>query len=357
MDEQANGSERGVTVVIPVKGRVRELRAALKSLSAAAGRCADPVEVIVVDDSDPADAQRHREHCRDHGAHYERGPRHVGAKRNLGVHLASYDLVYFTDSDCRPEPETIDRLVQRLRAAPRNVAGVAGPTLVEQDPGALHRIMRGSALLNGDLENPLRNTTLTWATTSNFMVRRSAFRSIGGFVEESLTVVAGEDVDLGIRLTQRGFLIVCEPDAMVTHDHKSTSSLSWVIPRLFNYGRSEQWLASRYPGFRRLRWNPASVILLTAVGAAVWAPRTHGRSLLWIPLVAGASLGVDTYRGSRRDAGSSAHPARQAVRAMVEWSFDVGALTAAFQLRRPDLMLSGFHLPDNAQNDGGGRAE
>lgn len=336
----AAAPEPGVSVVVPVRARVAQLSATLASLDEAARASPEPVEVLVVDDSAPADARLHRRNCERYGARYLRGPRHVGAKRNLGAAQAHYDLLFFTDSDCRPATDAIVRHVRRLRAAPSNVAAVAGPTLVEESNSALFRVMRESHLLNGDLERPSRDERLPWATTSNLAVRRSIFETVGGFTERSLTVVGGEDVDLGLRLTGRGYAILSEPAAIVTHDRASTASLPVVVRRLFEYGRSEQWLAERYPQHCRPRWNPVSALALATVAAAIVRNR---RCLLALPVTAVALLAVDAWR--HRSERSTQGYTEAIARRLVEWSFDVGAVTAAVQLRRPRLLFAGFAVP------------
>jgi hypothetical protein len=107
-----------------------------------------------VDDSAPQDAEQHRRNCRRFGARYLAGPAYVGAQRNAGVRQARYDLLLFTDSDCRVALGMIDRYVRSLRPAPERVAAIAGPTLVEPDDSWVSRIMTTSQLLNGDLERP-----------------------------------------------------------------------------------------------------------------------------------------------------------------------------------------------------------
>ncbi|MEN3608839.1 glycosyltransferase [Plantactinospora sp. ZYX-F-223] len=331
----------GVSVVVPVRGRVDETARLLASLAVAAARCPEPVDVVVVDDSTPDDARAHRANCARHGARYVRGPRHVGAKRNLGVSHARHDLLLFTDSDCRVSPELLRRYVTGIRRAPAEVAGIAGPTLVEESRTAVFRIMRRSHLLNGDLEMPRAGRSLPWATTSNLLLRRDAFRAVGGFVEKSLTVVAGEDVDLGLRLTGRGFTIRADPEATVTHDRMSSDSVRSVWRRLFGYGRSEQWLATLHPQRRTARCNPVAVLGLAGGVAVATLGPTRGRSALLVPLTAGVGLGLRAWR--RRRPGDSARGVADAVAcAALEYAFDVGAVVAAVQLRRPDLLFAGF---------------
>ncbi|THV37630.1 glycosyltransferase family 2 protein [Glycomyces buryatensis] len=338
-----SGPERiapGVSVVVPVLGRVPSTERMLASLRAAAERCPEPVEIILIDDSGPTDAARHREHCDRHGARYLRGPRHVGAKRNLGVRHASHDLLLFTDSDCRATPDLLRIHVAAIRDAPET-AGLAGPTIVEVSPTRVFRIMRRSHLLHADLERPALGGPLEWATTSNLLVRKDAFEQVGGFVERSLLVAGGEDVDLGVRLTRAGLKLRSQPDALVVHDRLSSDTLHTIWRRLYGYGRSEQWLIVVHPDRRAPRWNPVVAVGASGAVALAAAPSTGGLSFALVPATAAIAIGLRA--SARHEAGSGLRGAANAVAcAILECSFDIGAAVASFQLRRPGLLFAGF---------------
>jgi len=343
-----SAASHGVSAVIPVRGRVAATERTLTALRAAAERCPEPVEILLVDDSRRADADRHRAHCERHGARYLRGPRHVGAKRNLGARHASHDLLLFIDSDCRASPDLLKRYVAAIRSS--DAAGLAGPTTVEASPTAVSRVMRDSALLHGDLERPAAGGALEWATTSNLLLRRAVFKAVGGFVEESLTVVSGEDVDLGIRLSAHGFRILAEPEAEVVHDRLSSDSVRAVWRRLYGYGRSEQWLTVVHPDRREPRLNPVVAVGATAAAALAAAPATRGRSLALVPAAAALALGLRA--GARYSPGGGARGVADAFAcAALESAFDVGAAVAAFQLRRPALLFSGFRPAPRGGHD------
>ncbi|WP_460808471.1 glycosyltransferase family 2 protein [Micromonospora zhanjiangensis] len=327
----------------PVRGRVPELRAMLASVRVAAARCPVPVEVIVVDDSEPHQARQHRDSCRRYGARYLRGPRNVGAKRNIGVRDSRYDVVVFLDSDCRATADLLGRYAAGIDRADADVAAIAGPTFPEPGTGPVFRLMRGSALLNDDLERPARLHRVPWATTCNLAVRRSAFEEVGGFRTDTLDLVGGEDVDFGLRLTGRGFVIACDPQAVVTHASGSTGSLPTVLRRLWTYGRSEQWLVTRHPLGRRTRLNPVTATVVASLVALLGAHSS--RRALWLgPATAAALLVRDAHRR-----GGLTPPL--VARTLVEWAFDAGAVSGAVRLRRPDLLLAGFApadiVPDN----------
>lgn len=60
---------------------------------------------------------------------------HAGANRNLGVALATHDLIVFLDSDCRASPDLFARYERGMRDASPEVAAMARPTFVERAPG------------------------------------------------------------------------------------------------------------------------------------------------------------------------------------------------------------------------------
>jgi glycosyltransferase involved in cell wall biosynthesis len=340
-------TDRGLSVVVPVKGRVAETRALLASLREAALDCPEPVEIILVDDSAPADARLHEQTCADHRARYLTGPRNVGAKRNLGVRQAGYDLVLFIDSDCRATRNLVRRHVATLRSAPPDVAAVAGPTYVQGADSPVFRIMKRSKLLNAAFEWPAACRRVAWATTCNLAIRRSAFEAVGGFAEHPLTVVGGEDVDLGIRLTEAGWKIICDAQAVVLHDKGSIDSLVTVGRRLVTYGRSGQWLLSVHPTRGRPKLNRVSALAVAAVTAVTRLRTSRGRSALVVPLVAGVLLAKDTL--GRLDPGERpAGAVAEAVAcAALDWAFDLGEFIAALQLRRPDRLFTGFGWTDD----------
>ncbi|MEV0127911.1 glycosyltransferase [Dactylosporangium sp. NPDC050688] len=338
---------KGLSVVVPVKGRVPQLRRLLESLREAATACQEPVEVLVVDDSEPADAQAHRDNCAELRARYLRGPRHVGAKRNEGVRAAAHDLILFIDSDCLATPQLLQRHTKTLRDAGEGVGAVAGPTFVQGVQNAVFRVMARSKLLNSAFEWPAQASRVGWATTSNLAVRRDAFEAVGGFAPRPLTVVGGEDVDLGLRLTAAGHGIVCDADAVVVHDKSSIEHLGTVCRRLVTYGRSGQWLLDVHPHRGRPKLNRVSTLAATAVAGGVTAPVSGGAGLLLLPAVAAVLLAVDTKERLGDDAPTVRALAESVACAGLDWCFDLGEFIAAWQLGRPDRLFTGFGWTDD----------
>ncbi|MEE1942763.1 glycosyltransferase [Streptomyces sp. TRM 70361] len=340
-------TRRGISVVVPVKGRVELMGRLLESLATAVSRCTEPAEVIVVDDSPQPEADRHRENCRRHGARYVEGPAHVGTKRNFGTRLAQYDLVCFVDSDCRADPELLDRHVKALRDAPPQVAAIAGPGILAEGDTAVFRVMRRSWLLNGHHEDPVRYERLTSGATCNLAVRREVFEKVGGFPEDSPHPTGGEDIELGLRLTAGGYVTACEAGAVVLHDSVGTDTLGAVCRRLLSYGLSEQWLSVTHPERRRFMLNKISVVAAASLAALAARRRSRGRSLLAVPAVAGLLLArqVGPLLGDDRTPRALAD---SVACALLEWLFDAGAVAGAVRYRSPALLFGGFEWPDDS---------
>ncbi|MBU0518416.1 exopolysaccharide biosynthesis polyprenyl glycosylphosphotransferase [bacterium] len=171
-------------------------------------------EIIVVDDSstDGTGAV-----AREFGVRYRRqnkeGP---AAARNLGVRIARGDIVVFTDSDCVPEENWIEKMVKPLED-PR-VAGVMGRYLTKQKEFAARFVQlefeeRFSILKKFD------SIDLVPSFAAAF--RRSVFEEVGGF-NAHFPLANNEDVELSYQIASRGYKMVFAEDAVVYHRHPTT---------------------------------------------------------------------------------------------------------------------------------------
>jgi glycosyltransferase involved in cell wall biosynthesis len=125
-----------------------------------------------------------------------RGP---AAARNAGLALATAPVIAFTDSDCEPDPDWLERGLERLNSA-EAPAGVEGRTLPKGEPGPLtHQMI---------------NTTGGLYMTCNMFYRRDALA--GGF-DERFRLAFLEDSDVAFSVLERGDQIAWDPDVVVRH--------------------------------------------------------------------------------------------------------------------------------------------
>ncbi|MEB3968357.1 glycosyltransferase family 2 protein [Mycobacterium ulcerans] len=183
------------------------------------------------------------------------------------------DWLIVANPDVQWGPGSIDALLEAVERWPQ--AGALGPLIRDPDgsvyPSARHlpSLVRGGmhavlgpvwprnpwtkAYRQEHLEPSER--PVGWLSGSCLLVRRSAFRQIGGFDERYFMYM--EDVDLGDRLGQAGWLRVYVPSAEVLH-HKGHSTGRDPATHLAVHHRSTYiFLADRHAGWWRapLRWT------------------------------------------------------------------------------------------------------
>jgi glycosyltransferase involved in cell wall biosynthesis len=216
-----------VSVIIPTVGR--EFLSSTQKALAEQIRPAD--EIIVVHDP------------------HLRGPSWA---RNEGLRQARGDVIAFTDDDCLPPPDWLQRLIHALDV--HNAAG-AGGTYAEQDPLLSEIRLRR----NFPLEE--RIDTFGWVVaTGNVLYRRSWLekrREHDGFVFDE-SVVSSQDADLALRIRELGGVLIYVP-VFVPH-------FRFVSPM----------------GFLKLQFfRGRGIADLYQIRKERPAPITHQASLLW----------------------------------------------------------------------------
>ncbi|HEX8120652.1 MAG TPA: glycosyltransferase [Solirubrobacteraceae bacterium] len=124
--------------------------------------------------------------------------------RNAAWRATTAPLVAFTDDDCRPPPQWLERALTAAERAPGAV--VQGATRPDPDEEALLRAARARSVW---IDPP------TWqAQTCNLVYPRDVLERAGGFDPEAMPLCAGEDTDLFWR---SGARLVAAPEAMTYH--------------------------------------------------------------------------------------------------------------------------------------------
>ena len=230
-------STAGVTVVVPVRDRPRQLRRRLQALG-------EGNPIVVVDDGS-RDHEAVLEVARDHRAAVlrHRFPAGPGAARNTGLTAVKTELVAFLDSDCVPSEGWLGALTGHFEdplvaaVGPRvRPLGVPRRTLLSRYLAA-----RSPLDLGPDEARVELGTRISWLPTAALMVRSSA---LGEPFDPNLR--HGEDVDLIWRLRKRGHRVRYDPGVVIRHDEPR--SLRAVLGRRFRYGTSAAPLSERHPG-------------------------------------------------------------------------------------------------------------
>ncbi len=188
---------------------------------------------------------------------------------NLGVAATDAALLLLLNSDARLGGEALQRLLARMRAAPR--AGVIGAELRNPDGtfqyshapfptlgmellmlSGLGRKVFGSWYPSRGPRSGDAACTVDWVGGACMLARRAAFEAVAGFDEGY--ELYGEEVDLCYRLRRAGWEVWYEPAARVVHHGGAgTSQLASL--------REAHLYRSRLRFFR-LHYGPAAAALL-----------------------------------------------------------------------------------------------
>ena len=238
-----------VSVVIPAHNADATLA---ECLAACAHQTHQDVEIIVVDDGSKdgtsAIAHSYRVNLL---VQPNRGP---AAARNAGAAAANGEVIAFTDADCVPHEDWIDRLIAPLDDT---VAAVGGAYGTANPKSALARFVHAEILSR----YANYRDTIDFAGSYNVAIRRHVFDEIEGFDTDFKTSSA-EDNDLCYRLADAGYAIAFARDAVVDHHHPT---YVWKYLRTqMRHGYWRMKLYAKHPG-RKSGDHYAS-------GVELWAP-------------------------------------------------------------------------------------
>lgn len=268
----------------------------LSSLSVATDR---PVDVVMADngsvDGAPEAAERHYPFARllRTGANLGYG----GAVNRAAASFVTScsEFLVIANPDVVWAPGSIDALLDAARRWPR--AAAVGPLIRDPDgsvyPSARHlpSVIRGgmhavvgpfwknnpwTAAYRQDRETPSERP-VGWLSGSCLLVRRAAFDQIGGFDERYFMYM--EDVDLGERFGEAGWLNVYVPSAEVLHDKGHSTGRDPARNLAAHHDSTWTYLSSRHTGWSRapLRWAMRGALAVRSGLVVRKARRDMGR--------------------------------------------------------------------------------
>ena len=163
----------------------------------------------------------------------------LSAARNAGADAARGEILAFTDDDCLPDTEWLQRLDRIFRQ--ERHAAVGGPNLPQIPQHWLEAVI--CAAPGAPSHVMLDDETAEHLPGCNLAVRKSACQSIGGFDPQFHT--AGDDVDFCWRLQDAGYVLGFAPGAYVSHLRRSTARA--FLKQQIGYGKAERLLIDKHP--------------------------------------------------------------------------------------------------------------
>lgn len=201
-----------VSVIIPVFNDGERLQLCLAAL-AQQTYARSHFEVIVVDNgSDPIDPIKAAVEPYDNVIlTFESTPGSYAA-RNQGIAIATGEIIAFTDADCIPSPDWLEKGVQHMQRVP-NCGMVAGNIKIfpqdDKNPTSVELFEMATAFPQ---EHHLK--TLKYGATANLFTSRSVIKTVGKFHQE---LKSGGDLDWGRRVYQCGYQQFYADDVQVAH--------------------------------------------------------------------------------------------------------------------------------------------
>ncbi len=200
-----------VAVVSAVYNEEKRIGQMLESLLA---QTRLPDEIVIVDDGSTDHTAWLIECCSKHFPlvrlirHSNQGP---AVSRNLGWRTASADIVVFTDGDCIPDHNWIEKLLPGFSS--QEVAAVGGTYRT------LNRDSRLARFVGYEIDWRYRYVrgAIDAHGSYNLAVRRAVLEEMNGF-DESYKAPSGEDWDLTYRISRK-YKILFEREAIVAHAH------------------------------------------------------------------------------------------------------------------------------------------
>ena len=248
------------SVIVPAYNAEATLPALLDSLS---NQSYDDFEVIVIDDSsrDKTPQVARSYPCKLITLPENHGPAYC---RNIGVKNARGEILVFTDSDCRVDPDWLENIYENFSL--NDIEAIMGrlvlmPSSLLGDSISALGFPAGGTIGFDRIWKVDQNGFTDSLSTCNCAVKKNVFQTVGGF-DESFPFPGGEDTLFAFNLRKRDYRIKYCPDVLVHHG--SRDSLADFVKWQFKRGFSSYIFATKVSGkekFLALRlWSTGNIL-------------------------------------------------------------------------------------------------
>jgi glycosyltransferase involved in cell wall biosynthesis len=204
-----------VSVIVPTYNRAAYLQEALGSIFQ---QTLPPAEIIIVDDGSTDNTEEIVQHARKPVQFYRQEHKGVAAARNLGMQMATGDLIAWLDSDDLWEPEFVETTMSSLAAHPEWGGVYSGITMINEKGEVLSQSVR--VVPPEQFYDRLAEDC--FLATPTVVARKSCYDRSGGF---DLQFSVSEDYDMWLRLGKHcAFACIPTPLARIRVHASNTMS-------------------------------------------------------------------------------------------------------------------------------------
>lgn len=206
-----------VSVIIPVYNDPQRLKTCLQALEMQTYP-KDSYEVIVVDNGSDQSIEPMVSRFPQAKSAYEAQPGSYAA-RNKGVAIAQGEILAFTDSDCIPMPDWLEKGVATLMRVPN--CGIVGGKLVPlyQKPSNPTAVELYEVIMYYGQQRFV--DIMHFSVTANLLTFKSVFQQVGTFDSD---LKSSGDYEWGQRVFEAGYQQVYDDESRVDHPVRSTLS-------------------------------------------------------------------------------------------------------------------------------------
>ena len=230
---------KDISIVIPVKNNQKGIDKYLKTFFISHVKDNFPKEIIVVD-NDSVPAIKIQEEYKKYGIvkllHCTRvGP---ASARNEGWKKAKGNWILFNDSDCIPSERLLLGYIEELNGAIAYAGNVKsyGTDRLSKYYESQEILIPLKIYDNNKIATP------QYLITANALVWRKGLEKIGGF-NENIKIASGEDIDLGLRVSQIGRLSYAFESIVY---HNFDDGLKGFFRRFRRYGKGNKIIQELY---------------------------------------------------------------------------------------------------------------
>lgn len=234
------------SIIIPVYNRPDEVRELLESLLP---QSFQDFEVIIVEDGStvPCIDVVKPFASRMKITYYPKTNSGPGLTRNYGAERAQGEYLIILDSDVLLPAGYLSAINDELQAAPCDAFG--GPDKAHSNFTPMQKAISyamTSFFTTGGIRGGKKKMDKFFPRSFNMGIRADVFRNVGGFSDMRF----GEDVDLSIRIFEKGYKSRLFPHAWVYH--KRRTDLRKFFRQVHNSGIARINLNKRHPGTLKL---------------------------------------------------------------------------------------------------------
>ena len=253
--ETKNLSALKISVIIPNHNSMATLKRCLEAVRSSSYQ---GYECIVVDDGSTDHSIEIGEDLGHRVIKVKGGPLGPAHARNLGARAACGDILFFVDADVIIYPDTLEKITASFNSSPE-LAAIFGS--YDDQPGDSHFLSQYKNLFHHFVHQQANeNSSSFWSGCG--AIRREIFLESGGFDTLKYPHPSIEDIELGRRLTIKGFKIRINKTLQVKHLKRWTltnliktdvfdRAIPWTqlvmadrkIPNDLNLESSQRWSA------------------------------------------------------------------------------------------------------------------